>query len=114
MKQEAWSYMLEQEDGELFCLSLIEEILQKSQQVLFQKRIDSQVLPYSSSFCKEICQGLVAYKFFKHDNGNDLEIWEEDVEFEGMIIFIDIRNRYRCLGKSFITVQVNYIGFPTP
>jgi hypothetical protein len=32
-------HAFEQEDGELFCLSLIEieEIIQKSQQVLFQK-----------------------------------------------------------------------------
>jgi hypothetical protein len=58
--KEDWGSILEQEDGELFCLTLIEEILQKSQKVLFEKRIDIQVLPYATAFCKEVCLNLIA------------------------------------------------------
>lgn len=85
-KNDDWEHMLEQEDGELYCISLIEEIIQKSQQVLFEKRIDIQVLPFATAFCKEVCLELVSYKFFKHDPGNDLDMWEEDEEFEGQTL----------------------------
>ena len=46
-KEDIWQAVFEQEEGELFILSLVEEILNKSQNVLFEKHIDGQLLPYA-------------------------------------------------------------------
>lgn len=45
--KEEWKGIIEQEEGELFVLSLIEDIIYESQQILFRKYIDIQILPYS-------------------------------------------------------------------
>ena len=65
MSKEDWNAIIEQEEGELFVVSLIDEILAKSQNVLFEKRIDIQVLPYTVSYCKNVLLDLINVKIIK-------------------------------------------------
>jgi hypothetical protein len=44
---------IEEDEVELIIADLIEDIIQKSQDVLFEKHISSQVLPYAVQFAKD-------------------------------------------------------------
>ncbi|KAL2916266.1 hypothetical protein HK105_204022 [Polyrhizophydium stewartii] len=77
--KEDWLQLVDQEEGELLVLSLIEEIIERSQHVLFEKYIDVQVLPYAVGFARETLLSLLKYKFFRRDPGNiDPDLWEAD------------------------------------
>ena len=47
-----WTFLIDQEEGELLILDLIEDIIQASQKVLFKKHIDVLILPYAVNFAK--------------------------------------------------------------
>nr|KAJ3418269.1 hypothetical protein HK105_000123 [Polyrhizophydium stewartii] len=57
--KEDWLQLVDQEEGELLVLSLIEEIIERSQHVLFEKYIDVQVLPYAVGFARETLLSLL-------------------------------------------------------
>ncbi|KAJ3045181.1 hypothetical protein HDV00_011051 [Rhizophlyctis rosea] len=79
--KEDFLLIIDQEEGELLVSSLIEEILQRSHDVLFEKHIESQVLPYAVEFAKETVVGIVEWEFFKRDPGDiDPLTWEPDEE----------------------------------
>ncbi|KAJ3144990.1 hypothetical protein HDU86_001310 [Geranomyces michiganensis] len=67
------------EETEIFILSLVEHVVVKSQDVLFEKHIESQVLPYAVQFAKGALDELVEWEFFRQDEGViDPETWEPD------------------------------------
>ncbi|KAJ3176235.1 hypothetical protein HDU87_005450 [Geranomyces variabilis] len=71
------------EETEIFVLSLVEHVVVKSQDVLFEKHIESQVLPYAVQFAKGALDELVEWEFFRQDEGAiDAETWEPDEEPE--------------------------------
>lgn len=47
LADDEWFYIVDQEEGELLAAQIVEEVLQKVQQVLFQKHIASQIVPFS-------------------------------------------------------------------
>ena len=61
--REEYLSILDQEEGEQFVLTLIEEILTRGQEVLFEKHIESQVLPYAVQFAKDNLLKIVEVLF---------------------------------------------------
>jgi hypothetical protein len=59
MNANDWIGLVDQEEGQLLAASLIEEIIQKSQDVLFERHIESQVLPYAVQFTKETLLAVI-------------------------------------------------------
>lgn len=51
--KEEWTALVEQEDSENFVITIVEEVLTRTQNVLFDKRIDRQLLPFVTAYCKE-------------------------------------------------------------
>ncbi|KAI9193418.1 uncharacterized protein BJ171DRAFT_637519 [Polychytrium aggregatum] len=79
--KEDWFLVVDQEDGEQFVCSLIEEILNRSQEVLFEKHIESQVLPYAVQFSKTTLLKIIEWEFFRKDLGKiDSAAWLPDEE----------------------------------
>ncbi|KAJ3290330.1 hypothetical protein HK104_006849 [Borealophlyctis nickersoniae] len=79
--KEDYHLLTDIEEGELLISALIEEILQKSHDVLFEKHIESQVLPYAVAFARETIIGIVEWEFFKRDPGEiDPRTWLPDEE----------------------------------
>ncbi|KAI8815591.1 uncharacterized protein EV422DRAFT_371313 [Fimicolochytrium jonesii] len=75
------------EETELFIISLVDRIVAKSQDVLFERHIESQVLPYAVQFAKAALDELVEWEFFKGDDGGiEEETWRPDDEPEPAII----------------------------
>jgi hypothetical protein len=48
-----WFSIVDGEEGEQLASTLIEELIQRSQEVIFERHIESQVLPYAVSFAKD-------------------------------------------------------------
>lgn len=57
-----YTFTLEQESAEQFAESFIEEIIKKSQDVLFEKHLESQVLPYAVSFTQDTLSNMIKVK----------------------------------------------------
>ncbi|KAJ3020534.1 hypothetical protein HKX48_000671 [Thoreauomyces humboldtii] len=74
---------VQSEETEIYIISLVEHVVQKSQEVLFEKHIESQVLPYALQFAKGALDEMVEWEFFRQDPGViDPETWEPDEEPE--------------------------------
>ncbi|KAG5459182.1 MAG: hypothetical protein BJ554DRAFT_446 [Olpidium bornovanus] len=59
LSEAEWLLILEQEAAEFLAESVVDEVLQRSQDVLFEKHIESQVLPYAVQFCKKTIENMV-------------------------------------------------------
>ncbi|KAJ1508012.1 hypothetical protein HMI54_009320 [Coelomomyces lativittatus] len=69
------------DEAELVVIELLEEILKKSQEVLFEKHISSQVLPYAVQFCKDSVVQLAKWEFFECDTvDSKSNMWIPDEE----------------------------------
>ncbi|TPX35317.1 hypothetical protein SmJEL517_g02318 [Synchytrium microbalum] len=76
-----WFTAIERQQGTLLCTKLVADILQKSQDVIFQKHIDRQVLPYAIQYARESMLKSIQWEFFKMDPGEtDLSTWDPDPE----------------------------------
>ncbi|KAI8897166.1 hypothetical protein BC833DRAFT_57099 [Globomyces pollinis-pini] len=81
--KEDWVSVVEQEEGELLVIQLIDEVIHNSHQVLFKKHIDVQILPFAVDFAKNTILDLINYHFFSRDPGNnDNVLWIPDDEPE--------------------------------
>ena len=47
LADDEWHVIMEKEEGELLAAQVVDDVLQKVQQALFQKHIASQLVPYS-------------------------------------------------------------------
>lgn len=51
--REEWFNIVEIEQGEQAVAQILESVIQASQDVIFERHIESQVLPYAVQFAKE-------------------------------------------------------------
>ncbi|KAJ3371762.1 hypothetical protein GGF31_002741 [Allomyces arbusculus] len=72
---------LDEDEAEAIVADLVEDILQKSQDILFEKHISSQVVPYAVQFAKETFLRMAMWAFFDEDrvDVND-PMWKPDEE----------------------------------
>ena len=61
--KEEWFHFIEEEEGEMFALDLIEDIIFNSQKVLFAKQVDKQILPYTVHFAEEAMNDMINVRF---------------------------------------------------
>lgn len=54
-----WISFIEKEDGEMFAVNLVEDIIKNSRRVLFEKQIDAQILPYTVNYAKNLLMDMV-------------------------------------------------------
>ena len=48
-----FQWVVEQEAGELAALSFVEDLIQKCQEIIFEKHIESQVMPFAVQFAQD-------------------------------------------------------------
>ncbi|KAI9099426.1 hypothetical protein DFS34DRAFT_70852 [Phlyctochytrium arcticum] len=85
--KEEYQLLVDAEESEIFIISLVEQVVQRSQEVLFEKHIESQVLPYAVQFAKQTIDEIVEWEFFRRDPGDiDPATWEPDTEPEPAVI----------------------------
>ncbi|KAI8799927.1 hypothetical protein BJ742DRAFT_108246 [Cladochytrium replicatum] len=81
LPRDDWFTVVDMEEGEALVAAIINEILLKSHDVLFEKHIEVQVLPYAVQFAKETLLSIIQWEFFKRDEGViDSETWHPDEE----------------------------------
>lgn len=79
-----WNSMLETEDGEELVFDLVEVIVGGVMDVIHQKHIDNNLVPFSLNWAKDMMLQLVEWQFMNHDEGEKEEAgndsWLEDQE----------------------------------
>jgi hypothetical protein len=65
--KEEYFNIIDQEEGEQLAYNIIEDILTRGQEVLFEKHIESQVLPYAVQFAKETLLRIVEVRKAKEE-----------------------------------------------
>ncbi|KAJ3383795.1 hypothetical protein HDU84_003398 [Entophlyctis sp. JEL0112] len=76
-----WFNLIDIEEGENLASAIVDAIVQRGQEVLFEKHIESQVLPYAVQFAKSTLLKIVEWRFFSRDSGEILpETWDPDEE----------------------------------
>ncbi|KAI8840653.1 hypothetical protein BJ741DRAFT_646835 [Chytriomyces cf. hyalinus JEL632] len=79
--QNDWLAWMDQEEGENLASAVVESIVARGQEVLFEKHIESQVLPYAVGFAKGTLLKIVEWQFFRRDFGEiKPETWLADEE----------------------------------
>jgi hypothetical protein len=61
--KEEWNLILDSEDSQLFILSLIDDICERANKVLFDKQIDVQILPWAVKGTKQTLLDLIHVKY---------------------------------------------------
>lgn len=69
--KEEWFAIVDQEEGQKLVLNVMEEVLDKTQNVIFRRRIENQLLPYTLSYVRNTFLGVaeVGYSLI------DVDIW---------------------------------------
>lgn len=57
--KEDWFQIVDQEEGENLALSLIDDILTRSQHILFEKHIDVQVPPFAVNATRDTILSII-------------------------------------------------------
>ncbi|KAI9312772.1 hypothetical protein BDR26DRAFT_887950 [Obelidium mucronatum] len=79
--------IVDQEEGENLASMIVEGIVNRGQEVLFEKHIESQVLPYAVQFAKGTLLKIVQWQFFRRDTGEVTSpSWGADEEPQPAII----------------------------
>ncbi|KAJ3026324.1 UNVERIFIED_CONTAM: hypothetical protein HDU68_005861 [Siphonaria sp. JEL0065] len=82
-----WFMVIDQEEGENLATSIVEGIVNRGQEVLFEKHIESQVLPYAVQFAKGTLLKIVQWQFFRRDSGEVASpTWGADEEPQPAVI----------------------------
>ncbi|KAI8841193.1 hypothetical protein BJ741DRAFT_646773 [Chytriomyces cf. hyalinus JEL632] len=77
--QNDWLAWMDQEEGENLASAIVESVIARGQEVLFEKHIESQVLPYAVGFAKGTLLKIVEWQFFRRDSGEiKPETWLAD------------------------------------
>ncbi|KAJ3264167.1 hypothetical protein HDU77_009146 [Chytriomyces hyalinus] len=85
--QNDWLTWMDQEEGENLASAIVESIVARGQEVLFEKHIESQVLPYAVGFAKGTLLKIVEWQFFRRDSGEIRpETWLADEEPKPAVI----------------------------
>lgn len=79
-----WHSMLEAEDGEELVFDLVQVIVGGVMEVIHQKHIDRNLVPFSLNWAKDMMIQLVEWQFLNHDEGekeaSGHDSWLEDGE----------------------------------
>ncbi|KAJ3028078.1 UNVERIFIED_CONTAM: hypothetical protein HDU68_002531 [Siphonaria sp. JEL0065] len=82
-----WFMTIDQEEGENLATAIVEGIVNRGQEVLFEKHIESQVLPYAVQFAKGTLLKIVQWQFFRRDTGEVASpTWGADEEPQPAVI----------------------------
>lgn len=66
-----WHHMVDQEDGEDFVLDIVNEIVDSTLTVLYEKYIVSQTLPYTIQETKDLLLQIIEWQFLACDLGEE-------------------------------------------
>lgn len=81
-KYKDWDAVIAQEEGELFVVRLVEELVQKAGAVVYEHYIQRRVVPYAVLQAKDHLIQILQYFFLECDVGEqDVELdssWKED------------------------------------
>lgn len=64
--KEEWISIIEQEEGQKLAIQIVEEILNKSQTVIFQRRIQNQLIPYTLNYIRNTILGVAEVSIGMH------------------------------------------------
>ena len=64
--RDQWLALLEQEEGELLVFSVVDDILHKTQAVIFEKHIERQVLPFAVSYAKDALITMIEVCYYSY------------------------------------------------
>ena len=104
-----WYYLgLDQEASEVLAETMVEEIIKKSQDVIFEKHIESQVLPYAVHFSQDIMERVIRWEFFRQDAGLASDSnWAPD---QGKLLkLFNFENYYSSSYNSSLTLSLSLI-----
>ncbi len=59
MTREEWLALVEREEGMALVSELVEQVLSRTKDIIFEKQIAKKILPYAVSYAKESMLGLV-------------------------------------------------------
>jgi hypothetical protein len=57
--KEEWISIIDQEEGQKLALNIVEEVLSKTQSVIFQRKIEQQLVPYTLNYVKNTVLGVI-------------------------------------------------------
>ncbi|XP_059170066.1 uncharacterized protein LOC131951721 isoform X2 [Physella acuta] len=81
-----WNYVLERDTAEDFAFDLVEEIISKTLSVIYDRHIESQLLPFTISQAKEAIVEIIKWQFLTRDEGEENfqsdSSWHQDEEPE--------------------------------
>jgi hypothetical protein len=88
--KDEWFSILDQEEGQKLSIAIIEEIVSKSQNVIFQRKIQTQLIPYTLNYIKNTILGVVEVMMFHFlkmklrflapdKEASDPKTWEPDM-----------------------------------
>lgn len=124
--KDEWNHFIEQEEGEMMALELIESVILNSQKVIFAKQIDVQILPYTVNYAESLLTDFINFYYYQRDPGNvDATLWIPDEEPESVMIdswapaAVPIRKASKKLfltsrGEAETIKDPTYVPIPTP
>ena len=59
MSKEDWNSIIDIEEGVQTVLSVVEVVLEKVSEVIFKKRIQSQLIPYTLNYVKSVSMDII-------------------------------------------------------
>ena len=62
--KEEWMSIIDVEEGHRLSVSIVEEVLQKTQDVIFQRRIQAQLIPYTLNYFRNTVLRVVEVFIF--------------------------------------------------
>lgn len=59
MSKEEWNTILDTEEGQKTAILVVEQVLEKVSRVIFEKRIQNQLIPYTLNYVKSVSLEIV-------------------------------------------------------
>lgn len=79
-----WNFMVDEENGQDFVLDIVDEIVDGTIKVIYDKYIQRQLQPYSVEVAKDLLLQIIESRFLAHDKGEKFPenntTWLEDEE----------------------------------
>jgi hypothetical protein len=59
MLKEEWNHIIDTEEGQKIALSIVEQVLDQLSTVIFKKRVQHQLIPYTLDYLKSVSMEIV-------------------------------------------------------
>lgn len=59
MSKEEWTHIIDTEDGQKIALAIVEQVLDQVSTVIFKKRIQHELIPYTLNYVKSVSREIV-------------------------------------------------------